>query len=109
MSDSHSASASQINIRVATSADRRQLARIAGRDTASVPAGRLLVAAIGDEVRAAISLDDGSAIADPFHRTAELVTMLRIRANAANGSRATHGAARARRAGRPRLAFRSAG
>jgi hypothetical protein len=35
---------------------------------------------VGDEVRAAISTQDGSAIADPFHPTAELVRLLSTRA-----------------------------
>ncbi len=39
-------------------------------------------------MRAAISLGDGTVVADPFHRTAELVEMLRIRLGAVhNGSR----------------------
>ena len=34
------------------------------------------------EVRAALSLDDGGSIADPFHRSLELVELLRARAGA---------------------------
>ena len=56
------------------------VARVAGRDTHELPAWPLLVAKVGSDVRAAISLTDGTVIADPFHRTAELVAMLRIRA-----------------------------
>ena len=108
MSDLNSSNDSQITIRVAGEGDLRQVARLAGRDSATVPPGRLLVAAIGEEVRAAVSLSDGSVIADPFHRTAELVEMLRIRASAANGAQAHQRVALLRRAARTGLAFRSA-
>jgi hypothetical protein len=40
----------------------------------------MLIAEVGGELRAAIPLDGGPAIADPFQRTAELVAMLVERA-----------------------------
>ena len=72
----------EITIRPAAPEDTGQVARVAGRDTGVLPAGPLLVAMVGGDMRAAISLTDGAVVADPFHRTAELVEMLRIRAGA---------------------------
>jgi hypothetical protein len=72
----------EITIRAARAEDKGEIARVAARDTHELPAGKLLVAMVGSDVRAAISLDDGTIIADPFHRTAELVAMLKIRAGA---------------------------
>jgi hypothetical protein len=45
-----------------------------------VPPGPLLLAEVDDELRAAISLTDGTIISDPFHLSAELVALLRDRA-----------------------------
>jgi hypothetical protein len=69
-----------IVIRPSHPGDEAPLRRIAGRDTAPLPSGRLLVALVGDEIRAAISIDDGETVADPFHPTAGLVHMLTARA-----------------------------
>lgn len=88
----------EITIRAARAEDMVEIARVAGRDTHELPAGPLLVATAGERVRAAISLSDGSFIADPFHRTTELVEMLRIRVAAVEGSR--------HRIGRPRRSRR---
>ena len=88
-----------ITIRTARAEDRMELARVAARDTHALPAGPLLVAQVGSDVRAAISLEDGAIIADPFHRTAELVEMLKIRSAA--GREDDYG--RTRRGGRSRM------
>jgi hypothetical protein len=61
-------------------ADARALARLAGLDSARVPAAPLLVAEVAGELRAALSLHDGATIADPFQRTASLVALLTVRA-----------------------------
>jgi hypothetical protein len=39
-----------------------------------------MVAEVGGTIRAALALDSGRVIADPFHRTAELIDVLRLRA-----------------------------
>jgi hypothetical protein len=70
--------------------------RVAALDSARVPRSPLLVAEVDGDVRAVLSLDDGSAISDPFHRTGELVELLRARA----------GAQRDRRRGRLPVSFR---
>ena len=71
-----------ITIRMASAADRAALERLAGLDSARPPTGDVLVAEVGGELRAALGTD-GVAIADPFHRTSDLATLLRRRAGAA--------------------------
>ena len=66
-----------ITIRPAYPDDAAALRRLAALDSALVPRGELLVAEIDGELRVAVSLDDLSAIADPFTRTAEIVELLR--------------------------------
>jgi hypothetical protein len=60
--------------------DERALARLAGLDSAAVPDEPLLVAEVGGQLRAALSLRDSAVIADPFRHTAQLVTLLQMRA-----------------------------
>jgi hypothetical protein len=56
--------------------------RIAALDSTRVPAAPLLVAEVDGQVRAALSLEDGKAIADPFHPTSDLLDLLRAHENA---------------------------
>ena len=72
--------AGDVVIRRATPADAAALARLAALDTAPELDGDKLVAEAGGHIRAALSLSDGRAIADPFRPTAALVTLLRTRA-----------------------------
>jgi hypothetical protein len=53
--------------------------RLAQLDSARCPSGPMLVAAVGGEPVAALPLDGGPAIADPFQRTAALVCLLELR------------------------------
>jgi hypothetical protein len=77
-----------ITIRVATQDDHLSLARLAALDsTEEVPAGRVLLGEVDGELRAALCLDDGSAIADPFHRTADLIELIRGHAMRVGSSR----------------------
>ena len=57
--------------------------RVAALDSARVPRSPLLVAEVDGEIRAALSLDDGSSVSDPFHASLDLVDLLRARAEAA--------------------------
>ena len=67
-------------IREATEHDRAALVRLAQRDTEQVPAGRMLVAETGGELRAAVEIESaGTRIADPFRHTADTVGLLRAR------------------------------
>jgi len=68
-------------IRAARGSDGPALRRLAELDSHEhVPAGELLVAETGDEVVAALSVDTGERIADPFRRTADVVDLLAYRA-----------------------------
>jgi hypothetical protein len=69
-----------ITITQASEADAPQLWRLAALDDRRAPRGPALLAYVGGELRAAVGLADGRAIADPFHPTAELVDMLRFQA-----------------------------
>lgn len=83
-----------ITMRLAAPDDQRALARLAVLDSAdSVPAGRVLLAEADGELCAALSLEDGSAIADPFYPTLHIVELLRAHAAEA----AEHGGRRRRR------------
>jgi hypothetical protein len=73
-----------VSLRHATAADEPALRDLAALESVRLPAGPFLVGEVDGAVLAALSLIDGTAIADPFHRTAELVDLLR-----------THGAAKA--------------
>jgi hypothetical protein len=74
---------SQITIRPGYADDHTALARLAALDSASFPAGPLLVAELDGELSAALSLHDGTSIADPFRPTAAIVALLRAHAAAA--------------------------
>jgi hypothetical protein len=70
-----------IAIRTANAADEgalRRLATLDSADTLSLPA---LLAEVDGEPRAALSIADGKSVADPFAPTADLVTLLRMRAS----------------------------
>jgi hypothetical protein len=75
------ASSTQLMIRPAYGDDYTALARLAALDSADhVPARPLVVAEVDGVLRAAISLADGSSIADPFYPSARLVALLRSHA-----------------------------
>ena len=69
--------APEIKIRQATSNDAFALRRLAALDDRPALRGEVLLAEQGGDVRAALSLENGRAIANPFAATAELVEMLR--------------------------------
>jgi hypothetical protein len=72
--------ADTIEIRPARPDDERALIRLGQLDSARVPPAPLVLAVEGGELRAAISLATGAAIADPFAPTARLVELLRTQA-----------------------------
>jgi hypothetical protein len=85
-----------ITIRPAYADDQESLYRLSVVDSApAVPPGPLLLAEIDGELRAALSLEDGTAIADPFFPTTDLLELLRVHAGAVNRR------SRRRRARRP--------
>lgn len=78
----------RVTIREAGPADRDAVVRLAGLDSAPVPSGRLLVAERDGQVVAALALEGGRAIADPFQRTADVARLLEMRAEQIGATRA---------------------
>jgi hypothetical protein len=69
-----------VTIRVATPGDARALHRLAALDSARFDGGAALVAEVGDELWAAVSLTDGALMGDPFRPSGELLALLVARA-----------------------------
>jgi len=70
--------AATITIRPAYADDQLALLRLAALDSApEAPPRPILLAEVDGELRVALSLRDGTAIADPFFPTAAIVRMLR--------------------------------
>lgn len=59
--------------------DQVALASLAERDSGNLPNGDVLVAEVEGTILAAVSLDDGAVLADPFSRTRELRNLLELR------------------------------
>jgi hypothetical protein len=70
---------STLRIRQARNADAAALERLAALDSSHAPGGDVLIAEVGDELWAALSLDDGHAVADPLRPSADAVLMLGAR------------------------------
>ena len=70
----------KVTLRLAIPADARRLRTLAQLDSAPVPSGSMLIAEVDGRLRAALPLDGGAPIADPFRRSADLVELLRTRA-----------------------------
>ena len=66
-------------IRPAQGTDRSALRRLAGLDSARVPAGELIVAETDGALVAAHDPATGATIADPFRHTAQVVELLALR------------------------------
>ena len=73
-------STASITIRHATAADEADLTRVAALDSSRVPSGELLVAELDGRVVAALSIDTGAAVADPFEHPASIVDSMRAQA-----------------------------
>lgn len=68
-----------LEIRLGRPADRAALRRLAALDSALPPAEPTLVAFAGPEPVAALPLDGGPGVADPFRPTADVLQLLRLR------------------------------
>jgi hypothetical protein len=68
-----------VTIRWATPSDLPALERVAALDSKRLPPGPLLMAAVDGDIWAALSTLDGSAIADPFVPSGDLVGLLEAR------------------------------
>jgi hypothetical protein len=78
-----------VTLRFGSAADERRLARLAALDSSAPPARPVLLAEVDGRLRAALGLSDGTIVADPFHRTADLIDLLRARARHFHGDRQT--------------------
>ena len=63
-------------LRPATSVDSPDLERLAALDSARPLEGEVMLAYAAGDVRAALSLETGRSVADPFYPSLELVTLL---------------------------------
>jgi hypothetical protein len=70
-------------VRPARSVDSADLAKLAALDSAAPLTGDVLLAVSGGEVAAAMSLDTGAVVANPFVPTSHLVELLRTAARPA--------------------------
>jgi hypothetical protein len=71
-----------LTIRHAAAADMRALERLAALDSHRIPSGELFVAEVEGRLVAAVSIDTGAVIADPFEPTASIVRLLRLQTSA---------------------------
>ncbi len=71
--------AAPVTIRWATPADARTVEILAQLDEAAIPSAPLLLAFVGEELWAALSLGTGAVVCDPFRPSAELAPLLRER------------------------------
>jgi hypothetical protein len=79
-----------LTIRRATAADLFAVRRLAALDSAFPPTGDVLLAEMGDELWAALSIDTGAAVADPFRPSRDIVDLLRFRAGRLTGETHTN-------------------
>ena len=80
-----------VSIRRLGAADAEALGRIAGRDSRGLPTGEVLGAELGGRLIAAISIDTGEVVADPFTRTDAARSLLVLRAAQLRESRTGEG------------------
>ena len=69
-----------VAVRMARPEDEPAIRRLASLDGKRVPAGRLLVAEADSELIAALPVAGGSAVADPFRWTSDVVALMEMRA-----------------------------
>jgi hypothetical protein len=74
-----------VTLRFAFPDDEEAIARLAALDSSDAPPMPVLLGEVGGHLRAALSLADGSVVADPFHHTVALVDLLRARATQLRG------------------------
>ena len=80
-----------VTMRVAGPGDEAAIERLAALDSQRAPRGEVLVAEVAGELRAAVGVDTGTTVADPFRPTADVVSLLRERASQVGGPRAERG------------------
>jgi len=77
-----------LKVRTATDDDAPSLLRLARLDSQGrPPSGTIIVGEDDGVIVAAMAVEDGATIADPFRSTAPIVAMLRVRADQLNDTR----------------------
>jgi hypothetical protein len=76
-----------ITLRFGFPDDASALNQLASLDSSEPPQQPVLLAEVGGELRAALSLSTGAVVADPFCPTEALVELLRARGRQLNGDR----------------------
>jgi hypothetical protein len=66
-----------LTLRVASPDDAPAVRRLAQLDSRRPPSGRVLLAVVGTEPVAALGVETGTVVADPFRPTADVVAVLR--------------------------------
>jgi hypothetical protein len=77
-----------ITIRRATEADRPRILELAELDGRPAPEGEALLAEVDDRLWAAVGIEDGAAVADPFERSGDVEWLLQMRAEQERSMRA---------------------
>ena len=77
-----------ITIRHSTDRDSARVLQLAELDDRPAPIGDTLVAEVDGQVWAAVGIDDGGAVADPFRPAGDVVWLLQVRAEQERVSRA---------------------
>jgi hypothetical protein len=77
-----------ITIRHSTGTDRVAVEELADLDGRPAPVGETLLAEVNGKPWAAVGVDDGAAVADPFLPTADVLWLLQIRAEQERAARA---------------------
>ena len=70
----------KLTVRTFQANDIDGIRRLAELDSKRMPTGPVLVAEVGGDLVAALSLDGGAVLADPFKPTESVVEVLRLRA-----------------------------
>lgn len=82
---------SSLTLRQAGTADEAAIARVAALDSSRPPRCPALIGQVEGRIVAALSLDDGAVVADPFEHTADVVQALRLRRDQLRPDRSRHG------------------
>jgi len=93
-----------LTIRQALPTDEPQLEQLAALDSSRPLRSPVLVGQVGDELWAAVSLDDFEVVSDPFRPSGELAFVLVERARQITRAERRRGRRRSIRLGLPRLA-----
>ena len=87
----HASRAQTIALRIAAPDEGAVVTRLAALDDARALDGQVLLAVADGEPIAALSLDDGRVVANPFVCTADAVALLRVRERHLRGAAPRHG------------------